>query len=117
MSYELIIVDNGSAWESWNYADLAAGFPFLHERNLGFAAGMNSGLTRAQGKYIAFCNNDTRFPPYCVGKLIASHSKYSSSGTTAPAVTEAQNDRTVRRRHRSRIRDRLLPVSRRYGQT
>jgi glycosyltransferase involved in cell wall biosynthesis/GT2 family glycosyltransferase len=94
--YELIVVDNGSAWEARHYAERAADEPVLHMENRGFAAGMNAGLAAASGRYVAFCNNDTEFPQDWASRLIEAHGKFSTIGITVPAVTEARNGRTVR---------------------
>ena len=59
--YELVIVDNGSAWEAANYAARGGRSGRCSTTtNLGFARGMNQGLAAARGRYVAFCNNDTR---------------------------------------------------------
>jgi glycosyltransferase involved in cell wall biosynthesis/GT2 family glycosyltransferase len=96
VSYELVIVDNGSKWEARSYAQLAADVPILNGRNLGFARGMNQGLNAARGEYVVFLNNDTELPPAWASRLIESHEKFDDSGITVPAVTEARNGRTVR---------------------
>jgi GT2 family glycosyltransferase len=94
--YELIIVDNGSEWEPANYARAAADVAVLNERNLGFAKGMNQGLRAARGKYVAFCNNDTRLPKGWASKLIETAADHPDAGIVVPALTAAGNDCTVR---------------------
>jgi glycosyltransferase involved in cell wall biosynthesis/GT2 family glycosyltransferase len=96
VSWELVIVDNGSDWDARHYAAVAADRPVLHDKNLGFAAGMNAGLAVSRGRYVAFCNNDTEFPPGWASQLIQSHKRHPNAGITVPAVTEARNGRTVR---------------------
>ncbi|MGV8139821.1 MAG: glycosyltransferase family 2 protein [Mangrovibacterium sp.] len=61
LSYELIVVDNASASEEANL--IKNRYPWIilikNEKNLGFAAGNNSGLMVSRGKYVLFLNNDT----------------------------------------------------------
>ncbi|MEX2555851.1 MAG: glycosyltransferase [Actinomycetota bacterium] len=101
--YELIVVDNGSSWDARHYAEVAADVPVLHERNAGFAAGMNAGLATASGQYVAFCNNDTEFPAAWASRLLDSHRAHPAAGISVPAVTEAHNGRTVRQRPGSQV--------------
>lgn len=96
VSWELIIVDNGSAWDARHYAEVASDTAVLNDSNLGFAAGMNAGLDGACGTFIAFCNNDTEFPPGWASSLLDAHASTPRAGITVPAVTEARNARTVR---------------------
>ena len=93
--FELIIVDNGSAAPAASYAETAADVSVLNDRNRGFAAGMNQGLQRAAGKYVAFVNNDTVFPPDWASVALE-HFESPSVGIVAPAVTAAGNPVTVR---------------------
>lgn len=92
--YELIIVDNGSAPETVTWAGKAADRAVLNPENLGFAAGMNTGLAVATGEFVAFINNDTEFPPGWASPLIDDLS--TGVGIVAPAVTAAGNQVTVR---------------------
>jgi glycosyltransferase involved in cell wall biosynthesis/GT2 family glycosyltransferase len=94
--YELIIVDNGSAWEAAHYAELAADVPIMNETNLGFARGMNQGLASAKGDLVAFCNNDTVVPEGWATKLIETAAAHPRAAIVVPALTAARNDATVR---------------------
>jgi GT2 family glycosyltransferase len=94
--YELIIVDNGSAWEAAHYARASADEAVMNPTNLGFARGMNQGLALARGRYIAFCNNDTILPPGWAAKLLDSASRNERVGIVVPALTAARNLATVR---------------------
>jgi glycosyltransferase involved in cell wall biosynthesis/GT2 family glycosyltransferase len=96
VDYELIVVDNGSAWEAANYAGAAGDTSVLNERNLGFAAGMNQGLALARGTYVAFCNNDTVLPEGWASKLLETARNHPSAGIVVPALTAANNADTVR---------------------
>jgi GT2 family glycosyltransferase len=94
--YELIIVDNGSEGEAANYARVAADHAVLNERNLGFARGMNQGLARASGKYVAFCNNDTILPEQWASMLLETARRHERAGIVVPALTAARSSVTVR---------------------
>lgn len=96
VDYELIIVDNGSTDGSADYAESAADIPVLNETNLGFAAGMNAGLAEATGRYVAFINNDTVFPPGWASQIVDTLQSHPDAGIVLPAVTAAGNPMTVR---------------------
>ena len=71
--FETVVVDNGSADGTadhlrmrWPWAELVA----LPE-NLGFAAGVNRGIERARGDYVALVNNDVELHPSFLGELVA----------------------------------------------
>ena len=89
--YELVVVDNGSSWPAPEYACAAADTSVLHERNLGFSMGMNAGLAVARGRWVAFCNNDTRLPPGWASTLLSTACDNPRAGIVVPAVTESQN--------------------------
>lgn len=93
--YELIVVDNGS--EPATAAALAelADVLVRNEENAGFAAGMNQGLERAQGRFVAFCNNDTVVPAAWASRLVE-HFDAGGVGIVVPAVTAALRKRNVR---------------------
>lgn len=61
VSYELIVVDNGSFKNE--ATELQALFPWIKairsENNLGFSGGNNLGILQTQGMYILLLNNDT----------------------------------------------------------
>ena len=94
--YELIIVDNGSAWEAAHYARAAADTAVMNEENLGFARGMNQGLAAARGELVAFCNNDTILPPRWAELLLETARGHPEAAIVVPAVTAARNPATVR---------------------
>ncbi len=96
VDYELIIVDNGSAWEAANYAAAAGDTSVLNDQNLGFAVGMNQGLAMARAPYVAFCNNDTILPPGWASKLVQTARDHPRAGIVVPALTAANNADTVR---------------------
>jgi len=61
ISYEVIIVDNGSTDDSLSF--VKKHFPqvkiITNKKNLGFAKASNQGVTIAKGKYLLFLNSDT----------------------------------------------------------
>lgn len=62
---EIVFVDNGSSDDSVSY--VKSGWPRVRvielDRNRGFAAGINAGVEKAKGRYIALINNDARAHP------------------------------------------------------
>ena len=94
--YELIIVDNGSEADAADYARQAADVAVMNETNLGFAKGMNQGLAAARGRWVAFCNNDTRVPPGWAGRLLETAAAHPGAGIVVPAITAANNPVNVR---------------------
>jgi GT2 family glycosyltransferase len=96
VTYELIIVDNGSQPVAAAFAEAAADRAVLNHENLGFARGMNQGLEAARGELIAFCNNDTVVPAAWASRLIETLRAFPNAGIVVPAITTASNPVTVR---------------------
>jgi len=107
VDYELIVVDNGSHWEAANYVEHAADAAILNPVNRGFGEGMNQGLEAAQGRYVAFLNNDTVLPPAWASSMVA-HLTDGSVGIAVPAITNARDQRIVRSEPGDDV-ERLLP--------
>ena len=70
--FETLVVDNGSSdgtaahvRERWPWAEVVA-LP----TNVGFAAGVNRGIVRAQGEYVALVNNDMELHPDFLAELV-----------------------------------------------
>ena len=106
--YELIIVDNRSTDEAAQLATRAADRPVLNDANLGFAAGHNSGLAVARGRYVAFVNNDTVLPEGWDEPLVEVLATNERVGIVLPAVTAAGNPVSVRSQPGTTV-ERLLP--------
>lgn len=94
--YELIIVDNGSEPEAARWAEDHADTVVLNDGNLGFAPGMNGGLAKANGEFVAFINNDTVFPIGWASELLDGFHQIPNTGIILPAVTAAGNPTSVR---------------------
>lgn len=95
VSYELILVDNGSEAPGVAYARQAGDHTILNGENLGFARGMNQGLAVARGDYVAFCNNDVALPQGWASPLLEHFGGDGRTGIVVPGVTAAGNRRTV----------------------
>lgn len=96
VSYELIIVDNGSADAAAAFAEHSADISVLNDENRGFAVGMNQGLKASSGRYVAFVNNDTELPPGWSSALLSTFGEHPRAGLVLPAVTAAGNPFAVR---------------------
>jgi GT2 family glycosyltransferase len=93
--YELVVVDNGSTDDTAAFARSEADKTVVNEANLGFAAGHNLGLAQAEGRFVAFVNNDTTFPPGWDQVLLEDFAN-PRAGIVLPAVTAAGNPVSVR---------------------
>lgn len=104
VGHELIAVDNGSLPAVQHTLTELADIAVLHDRNLGFSGGMNSGLAKANGAYVAFVNNDTVLPPMWASRLVSHLVVDKKVGMVVPAVTAAGNPVTVRGTAGSEVR-------------
>lgn len=95
-SYELVVVDNGSAPAAAAWVRDAADVAVLHDTNRGFAPGMNSGLAAARGDVVVFINNDTVFPDGWASSLLSVFDDHPDAGIVLPAVTASGNPSSVR---------------------
>ena len=90
LTYELIIVDNGSepATQKWvkENADKSLIFP----KNQGFSKGFNEGVKIAKGDYVMMANNDTEFPHDWDIKLVDTIEKNPNAGIITPVYTSGR---------------------------
>jgi GT2 family glycosyltransferase len=87
-NFEVIFVDNNSSDGSLDYARKK--FPNLtfviNDKNLGYAGGINSGLTHATGEYIAPLNIDTEVAPNWLSAMVAFLDDNPQAGAVTPKV-------------------------------
>jgi GT2 family glycosyltransferase len=87
-NFEVIFVDNNSSDGSLDYARNK--FPNLtfvvNDKNLGYAGGINSGLTYASGDYIGPLNIDTEVAPNWLGAMVAFLDENPGAGAVTPKV-------------------------------
>jgi GT2 family glycosyltransferase len=74
-SFEVVLVDNGSTDQSLDFTEKTFGSDerlkiIRNSENLGFSEGNNVGFKHAQGRYIAFLNNDTLVDPHWLHNLV-----------------------------------------------
>lgn len=88
ISYEVIIVDNGS--EHNEAALLSKDFPeytiIRSERNLGFSGGNNLGIKTSLGKYIMLLNNDTLLIDDSISNLVGLLNDNPLIGAVSPKI-------------------------------
>jgi len=90
ISHEIIVVDNGSADDS------VSAFTKLHhihlvtsDQNIGFAAGNNLGLKKAQGEYLLLLNSDTEIADDALDKCINYLNRHPQVGILTPQLVLA----------------------------
>lgn len=76
-SFELIVVDNGSAQETQDYLREIPAVVIRNEDNLGCAQAWNQGVRRAQGYYVCIVNNDIEVPVDWLVRLKAFYCNHS----------------------------------------
>lgn len=93
---EIVVVDNHSTDDSLKLIEGLPGVS-IHRLadNLGYAAGINVGLQRAQGKYVAALNNDLTVEPDWLNDAIAMFERYDRVGIIACRQMSAVNKEHV----------------------
>ncbi len=96
VSYELIVVDNGSSDGTGDYLErLAAVHRHVAvvdaKENLGFARGGNRGLDRARGETLVLLNDDTAVAPEWLPRLLA-HLDRPGVGAVGPSTNRIGNE-------------------------
>ena len=90
LSYELIIVDNGSLPEIQKWVETIADKTVIFKENQGFSKGFNAGINVSEGKYLMMANNDTEFPPGWDLKLVETMENNLSAGIVSPVYTSGR---------------------------
>lgn len=99
---ELILVDDGSQDES---LDIMREFAkrskhivkVLTQKNMGVSMARNRGLLIAEGKYIAFCDDDDLFARDCFSKLVSALEEFDADMAFCGHDLIDTNDKTVRK--------------------
>ena len=93
---EVIVVDNGST--DGTVEHLRERRPEVEvvalAENAGFAAGVNRGLERARGEYVALVNNDVELHPDCLRELAAALERDAGAASAASKMLRF-DDRSV----------------------
>jgi len=88
LSYEIIVVDNGSKEGSQKM--IQRDFPEIHllqnETNEGFSRATNRGLRAAQGDYFLCINNDTVLFPHSLETLVSFMEKHPEAGVSGGKI-------------------------------
>lgn len=86
--FEIILVDNGSTDGSKAWVE--AHYPMVRvertEHNLGVPGGINYGLARASGRYVAILNNDLEAEPQWLAESVRALEEWPAAGFTASRV-------------------------------
>ena len=90
LSYELIIVDNGSEPDTQKWVEENSDQSIIFQENQGFSKGFNEGVKLAQGKYVMMANNDTEFPPDWDKKLVDIIETNPGAGIVTPVYTSGR---------------------------
>jgi GT2 family glycosyltransferase len=94
---ETIVVDNGS--EDDSVAFVESHFPETQvvalSENRGFAGGMNAGIERARGAYVALLNNDAEADPRWVEELLACLERHPRAAAVTSKLLLADGRNTV----------------------
>ena len=72
--YEIVVVDDGSTEEPvtlHRYAEAHANIRVFRQENAGVAVARNTGLDKASGQWVWFCDSDDYVQPRVLGRLLA----------------------------------------------
>ena len=82
VSFEIILVDDGSTDSSANICDTYAkdydNIKAIHIQNSGPATAKNIGLKHVQGNYIALTDSDDKMEPLMLFKMVSAGYKYDA---------------------------------------
>ena len=90
LTYELIIVDNGSEPATQKWVKENADKSLIFQENKGFSKGFNEGMKMAECEYIMLANNDTEFPPDWDAKLVETMDANPMAGIVSPVYTSGR---------------------------
>ncbi len=94
-SYDLVLVDNASTDGVGDYFDSVPGATVIHApKNLGFAGGVNLGLTVATG-HVVVLNSDTLVPPDWLTHLETALQSSPELGAIGPVTNCASGDQQI----------------------
>ncbi|MFU8859797.1 MAG: glycosyltransferase [Cyclonatronaceae bacterium] len=99
---ELIIIDNASLDDTYDYLDQLEQDGFMNIRvisnpvNRGFAAAANQGIQAAKGKFICVMHNDVVVSSDVTGKLADLMEKYPDFGLVGPVSNRCMNVEQIR---------------------
>ncbi|MFQ3682373.1 glycosyltransferase family 2 protein [Roseiflexus sp.] len=96
----VLVVDNGSNDDSIERIkrDAPAAILIALSQNLGFAAGVNRALAHTlmrDVKYVLLLNNDTRFPPDLIERLVMRMEREPHVGIATPKIYKTGKDRQL----------------------
>jgi GT2 family glycosyltransferase len=94
---EIVVVDNASEdgsvqWIRERFGEQIA--VVCHDTNRGYAAGLNTGIRFARGRYLFALNNDTEVAVGCLEALVEAADREPRVGACAPKIL-SYDDRTV----------------------
>jgi GT2 family glycosyltransferase len=97
VSYELIVIDNGSARDA-SVRELPQRFPSVtfiaNASNFGFSRAVNQGMAHATGRYVLALNNDTRVLGNAVGDAVRYMDTHGEVGALGVLHYNDDRDRT-----------------------
>lgn len=86
VSYEVILVDNGSVDDTPKLAEISGLVYHRNKENLGFVGGCNSGFELARGDYVVFLNNDAEVTPDWLYELYSTITSDPSIGIVGSKI-------------------------------
>jgi GT2 family glycosyltransferase len=100
LELEIIVVDNGSTGGSAAAAEVAGARLIRLDRNAGFAAAVNRGVTDSDSDFVAVLNDDAHLHPAWLAHLLDALDRYPSCGmaagciyrTDAPTIIDGAGD-------------------------
>jgi GT2 family glycosyltransferase len=88
LRWEALIVDNGSSDGSERAALDRDHVSLLRQQNVGFAAGVNTGISATTSAFVLVLNPDCRLTPGCVLALLGELQKHSTCAVIGPKILD-----------------------------